>query len=758
MVLGVTMLPRHAAASTCPTPSVQLSASQTVVDANAPSSLLTASIDSTLCSPYMVTVYDDLGNRVLVFYPGQGQSRGVNVTPANNQTRTYTAYVSQDSPNPGPPTLIASTSNAVTVQNVGWDGTVTLTTNTTQTDANSPTAALSISLSKPIVAPYILSVYDDQGNRIADWYPGQQATGLNVTPGNNQTRTYTAEVSQDVPSPGPPHVDVRSPQSVTIQNVGWDGTVTLTTNTTQTDANSPTAALSISLSKPIVAPYVLSVYDDRGNRIADWYPGQQATGLNVTPGNNQTRTYTAEVSQDVPSPGPPSVDVRSPQSVTISDQGWTGSLELTASPSTVTPSNPNALLTMTLSKPLAGPYILSLYDDQGNRIADWYPGQQATSVYVTPNRSSTVTYTAYVSQDVPSPGPPIVDVRDTASVTYTNGTNSDESMQDVDLGFLTGLFASESDEQIVLDFCASPEATHFEESTVCDEGLDYEAAIAAGEDREQAFKDAMKKLGQATAGFIGSLIMSHMVQPSPPQAVPQTPPPPPPAPSDPTPPEVIAGPTLSYNEWLAELYQDRAAEAGYQVSPAAAQTGARDCVKQATWAIQSGADIQDDACATLPIFFPGRNSLSGSGTAPTTQHDWDAITGSGGVDHSSPSWIQLNYVSANDRIASGLNRQWYNPSICQGTQGQEDCDEYPFFATAQSGPASFAGPPGASVRLLDFSDNRSQGSRYRWFAQRCTLVSGGTDKNTAASEGTPFLVIPIPSPAAPITFGVCGGS
>jgi hypothetical protein len=762
LAVGVMLLRSPAARATCGEPSVTLSADHTDLDANAPTAQLTATLSGQMCDPRdMLSIYDDSGNRLAVLYSGMGLTLGVSVTPGNNQTRTYTAYESQDIPNPGPPSSIISTSNSLTLQNHGWDGTVTLTASTTQTDANAPTATLTPSLSKPLAGYYYLSIYDDQGNRIADWSAGQNITAVSVTPGNNQTRTYTAEVSLDIPSPGPPTVDVRSPQSVTIQNVGWDGTVTLTSSTTQTDANAPTATLTPSLSKPLAGAYYLSIYDDLGNRIADWSAGQQPSAVSVTPGNDQARTYTAEVSLDIPSPGPPSVDVRSPQSVTLSDQGWTGGLDLDG-PTTVTPLNPNALLTMTLSKPLAGPYILSLYDDQGNRIADWYPGQQATSVYVTPNPSATVTYTAYISLDVPSPGPPMVDVRDTASVTYTNGTISGESMQDVDLDYLTGLFASESDEQVAEDMCETPEATHFEELTVCDEGTDYLAARGAGDDRKQAIKRAMKYLAAATGGFIGSLILSHTDPPSPPQAVPQTPPPPPPAPTDPSPPEVISGPTLTYEDWLAELYQQRAAVAGYGLTPAAAQTGARECVEQTTWAIESGAESPSgEPCAELPIFFPGRNSLSVSGTAPTTQHDWDAITGSGGVDHSSPSWIQLNYVSQNDRIDSGLSRKpaWYrNDPICQAKQDGQDCDEYPFFSSAQSGPASFAGPPGASLRALSSSDNRSQGSRYYWFAKRCALASGGADKDTAAEDGSPFLVIPIPSAAAPLTFGVCGGS
>jgi hypothetical protein len=653
---------------------------------------------------------------------------------------------------------------SVTVQNVGWNGTITLASSTTQTNANSPTATLTITLSKPLAGPYWATVYDDQGNRLYTWGVNSGTTlQLNVTPANNQTRTYTAYVSQDTPSPGPPTSIARTSNSVTVQNVGWDGTLTLSSSTTQTDANSPTATLTITLSKPLAGPYWVSVYDDQGNRLHTWGVGSGTTlSLAVTPATDETRTYSAQVSQDTPSPGPPNVDVRDQQSVTISNQGWTGGLELTATPSTVTSSQPTATLTITLSKPLASPYWATVYDGQGNRLYTWGVGSGTTlSLNVTPNQSAASTYTAYVSQDTPSPGPPIVDVRAMASITYTNGTISGGAIQDVDLGFVTGLLASESDEQVAEDMCATPEATYFEGLTVCDEGADYLAARAAGEDREQAIERATRYLAYATGAFMGSLILSHTVQPSAPQAVPQTPPPPPPAPSDPSPPEVISGPTLTYEEWLAELYQQRAAIAGYEVSPSAAQTGARECVKQTTWAIESGATIESpfgNPCEELPIFFPGRNNLGVSGTAPTTQHDWDAISGSGGVDHSSPSWIQLNFVSRPDRIDSGLNPGWYNPSICQGVANQQDCDEYPFFASAQSGPASFAGPPGASVRLLDYKDNRSQGSRYGWFARRCALVSGGADKNTAAEQGDPFLVIPIPSAAAPLTFGVCGGS
>jgi hypothetical protein len=625
---------------------------------------------------------------------------------------------------------------------------------------------LTITLSKPVASPYRLSLYDDLGNRLAYWTPSTTtAFTAVVTPGNNQTRTYTVQVSQDTPSPGPPTVDVRSPQSVTVHNVGWNGSISLSADRTQTDANSPSATLTITLSKPVASPYRLSLYDDLGNRLAYWTPSTTTTFTAVvTPGNNQTRTYTVQVSQDTPSPGPPTVDVRSPQDVTISDQGWIGSLQLSATPDSVTPSQPNATLTLTLDRPLATPYRLSLYDDLGNRLAYWTPSTTTTfTVVVTPSLTATRTYSAYVSQDTPSLGPPSVDVRASASVTYTNGSISGQSVQEVDLDYLAGLLVSETDDEIVLEICDSPEATYFEESSVCDEGLAYlEAITNEGESRAAALGAAIgAAIGPSAAAGLGAyLILHHSTAPSPPQAVPQTPPPPPPDFSDPPPPQVIVT-SPNRVQYLSQLYLDRAAREGRELSPADAQAGADQCDKLVRWAIQSSVQIPSasgDACANLPIFFPGSNPNLPGQISPTTQHDWDAITGANGADTSDPSWIQLNWVNQADRTKTpGYPLTWRSDDErCDAMPTGDQCDEYPYFSSAQGGPAWFAGPPGASLRPVIGSDNGSQGSKYRWFADWCDLKSGGSDQATAAAEGSPFLVIPIPSAKAPPTFSTCG--
>src|SRR5262249_41629777 len=151
-----------------------------------------------------------------------------------------------------------------------------------------PNATLSITLSKPVAGPYYLSVYDDLGTRLAYWNPAGATLMKNVaTAGNKKIGRATWRDSKDTPSPGPPTVDIGSPQSVTIHNVGWNGTITVSADHTQTDANSPNATLSITLSKPVAGPYYLSVYDDLGTRIAYWYPSGTTFTKVVTPGNNQ---------------------------------------------------------------------------------------------------------------------------------------------------------------------------------------------------------------------------------------------------------------------------------------------------------------------------------------------------------------------------------------------------------------------------------------------------------------------------------------
>ena len=46
-----------------------------------------------------------------------------------------------------------------------------VTTNRTTTDANNTIATLTLTLDRQLASPYHLSLYDDQGNRLASWNP-----------------------------------------------------------------------------------------------------------------------------------------------------------------------------------------------------------------------------------------------------------------------------------------------------------------------------------------------------------------------------------------------------------------------------------------------------------------------------------------------------------------------------------------------------------------------------------------------------------
>jgi hypothetical protein len=134
----------------------------------------------------------------------------------------------------------------------------------------------------------------------------------------------------------------------------------------------------------------------------------------------------------------------------------------------------------------------------------------------------------------------------------------------------------------------------------------------------------------------------------------------------------------------------------------------------------------------------------------TTVHVWDAIT------LRNPAWARLTYKSRATReaefVAAGIPVRWFT-AICD-VQRPQACDEYPYFASGQSGPTQIAGPPGASVRPLWEGDNSSAGSLYRWRLIVPCLLSGST-VDVGQGNGKPFLVIPLRFAKAPVTFGIC---
>jgi hypothetical protein len=140
------------------------------------------------------------------------------------------------------------------------DPSVSLATNTSTVDANSPYATLTATLSTSLCASTVLAVYNELGNLVRAHYwfdplPGNQLS-FQVSPPENETRTFTAYVvySSNVPSSGgPPPSPLSSSSSVSVQHIGWPGTVTLMTNKAQVDSFNSTATLTATLSRPLPA-------------------------------------------------------------------------------------------------------------------------------------------------------------------------------------------------------------------------------------------------------------------------------------------------------------------------------------------------------------------------------------------------------------------------------------------------------------------------------------------------------------------------
>ena len=131
----------------------------------------------------------------------------------------------------------------------------------------------------------------------------------------------------------------------------------------------------------------------------------------------------------------------------------------------------------------------------------------------------------------------------------------------------------------------------------------------------------------------------------------------------------------------------------------------------------AGAEV----CEKLPIFLPG------SEVGKAAEHDAKAIS-------AEPKWVQLNYESAAAKERKKESRAWYTEfGGCPGTpEAGDQCDEYPFFASAEGGPPS-VGKPMPSLEYVNGTQNELEGSQYSGFLAACRVEEGGA-----------FLVVPQP--------------
>jgi RHS repeat-associated protein len=384
-------------------------------------------------SPYSMSLYDGAGKRVgYCLYTDTKCRDGwdITVSVANGQSQTYTAYVAQDRPATEPPVKDVKVSGQVQVTNRGWVGGLEIDVDRPVVDAFNGKANVTVKPSIPLVAPYSLSLYDDStGKRVAYCAASNKACAdawvVAVTVPNGGDKTFTAYVAAEYPSGNPPAKDVRVSGSVRIVNEAWQGTLEAWADRPVVDAVDPKATVEAKTSLPLVAPYVLSVYDSTtGRRVAYCQASNNACAdvwrVSVTVPNDTMRRFEVFVAADNPTTGPPVKDVRASATVQVSNEGWKGSVDVTADRDVVDVVNPQAQVTVVPSVKLASPYVLSVYDDTGKRIG-YCSGSSAScrdkyTVKVTPGEGQLRVYTAYVAQDYPSSGRPVKDVRVSGSV------------------------------------------------------------------------------------------------------------------------------------------------------------------------------------------------------------------------------------------------------------------------------------------------------------------------------------------------------
>jgi len=170
------------------------------------------------------------------------------------------------------------------------------------------------------------------------------------------------------------------------------------------------------------------------------------------------------------------------------------------------------------------------------------------------------------------------------------------------------------------------------------------------------------------------------------------------------------------------------------------QVAAANVVAQA---LADGIVLPEDPCSIMGVFFAGAAHISRG----TTHRDATAHIAAAQSD--GPwQWTLVNAVSSptrrNQMTAAGIGtpREWYTraafrPNACDGINSLVfDCDEFPFFTTAQSGPLAANGIRTASLHPVPITDNRGLGGTWGTYARQC-----GWFEDAGQDRGDYILVV-----------------
>lgn len=137
------------------------------------------------------------------------------------------------------------------------------------------------------------------------------------------------------------------------------------------------------------------------------------------------------------------------------------------------------------------------------------------------------------------------------------------------------------------------------------------------------------------------------------------------------------------------------------------------------------AGITAGDCTSMPIFF------SGSDLGKATEHAVTAIA-------SNPSWMKLTFKSNAEKEAAGEYRKssWSNTIECANQPDENQCDEYPYYASEEGYPAQ----QDPSLLSIPRADNSAQSVALRaFFNTKCPNIKAAP----ISSSGRKFLVVPV---------------
>jgi len=192
-------------------------ASTVTVDSSNPTATVALSESVPIPWGYAQTIYDESNHLVGACTYPIVRGCSTTVTVPFEATKTYTAYISMDSPATGPPTNVYRTAGSVSITHLGWLGTAQFTSSASRVDSSNPTATLTLSESAPIPWGYAQTIYDESNHLVGlCTYPIVQGCSTTVTIPLGATKAYTAYISQDYPTTGPPTNVYRAAGAVVV--------------------------------------------------------------------------------------------------------------------------------------------------------------------------------------------------------------------------------------------------------------------------------------------------------------------------------------------------------------------------------------------------------------------------------------------------------------------------------------------------------------------------------------------------------------